>query len=85
MDVNSWNDVILLSMPTLEQRRNIVKLITMYKILTGSLDVPSNDFSLNQCPSREGYFNQPQTMIEFIQIFFFCFSNALEHTSPKCN
>ena len=45
-----------LGMPTLEQRRNIVKLITMYKILTGSLDIPSkiNDVSPNLRPSREG-------------------------------
>jgi len=51
-------------MPTLEQRRNKVKSITMYGIITGSLDVPSNDFSPNQHPSRAGYFNQPQAMID---------------------
>ena len=46
-----------LNMPTLEQGRNKARLITMYKIITGSLDVPSSNFSPNQCPSR--YFNQP--------------------------
>jgi len=40
-------------MSTLEQRRNIAsKLITVYMIITGWLDVaiPSNDFSPNQHP-----------------------------------
>ena len=60
-----------LNMPTLEQRRNIAKLITMFKILTSSLDVPSNEFSPNQRPSREGYFNQPQTMIDSYKFSFF--------------
>ena len=36
-----------LNLPTLEQRRNKAKLITMYKILNGNLEVPTDDFLPN--------------------------------------
>ena len=53
-----------LNLPTLEQRRNNAKLTIMYKALNGSLYVPTDDFVPNHRPSREGYFNQLQTMID---------------------
>ena len=56
----------------------------MYKILTGSLDVPSNDFSPNQCPSREECFNQlqPQTMIDLYKFSFFPSVTRVWNTLP---
>ena len=60
----------------------LAKLITMFKILTGSLDVPSNEFSPNQRPSREGYFNQPQTMIDSYKFSFFPSVIRLWNTLP---
>jgi len=52
------------NMSTFENRRSKAKLITMYKILNDNLDVPENDFISNHRPSRQGYFNQPQTLID---------------------
>jgi len=60
-----------LNLPTLEQRRNKAKLITMYEILNGNLEVPTDDFLPNQRLSREGYFNQLQTMIDSYKFSFF--------------
>ena len=60
-----------LNLPTLEQRRNNAKLIIMYKALNGSLCVPTDDFVPNHCPSREGYFNQLQTMIDSYKFSFY--------------
>jgi len=60
----------------------LAKLITMFKILTGSLDVPSNEFLPNQHPSREGYFNQPQAMIDSYKFSFFPSVIRLWNTLP---
>ena len=60
-----------LNLSTLEQRRNNAKLIIMYKALNGSLCVPTDDFVPNHHPSREGYFNQLQTMIDSYKISFY--------------
>jgi len=62
---------ISINVSTLENRRSKVKLITMYKILNDNLDVPKNDFIPNYHPSRQGYFNQPQTLIDFYKFSFF--------------
>ena len=47
----------------------------MYKILNGNLEVPTDDFLPNQRVSREGYFNQLQTMINSYKFSFFFFCN----------
>ena len=60
-----------LNLSTLEQRRNNAKLIIMYKALNGSLCVPTDDFVPNHRPSREGYFNQLQTMIDSYKFSFY--------------
>ena len=60
-----------LNLSTLEQRRNNAKLIRMYKALNGSLCVPTDDFVPNHRPSREGYFNQLQTMIDSYKFSFY--------------
>ena len=61
----------MIYLPTLEQRRNKAKLITMYKILNGNLEVPTDDFLPNQHLSRERYFNQLQTVINSYKFSFF--------------
>ena len=60
-----------LNLSTLEQRRNNAKLIIMYKALNGSLCVPTDDFVPNHRPSREGYFNQLQPMIDSHKFSFY--------------
>jgi len=60
-----------LNLPTLEQRRNKAKLIAMYKILNGNLEVPTDDFLPNQRLSRESYVNQLQTVIDSYKFSFF--------------
>ena len=60
-----------LNLSTLKQRRNNAKLIIMYKALNGSLCVPTDDFVPNHRPSREGYFNQLQTMIDSYKFSFY--------------
>ena len=60
-----------LNLPTLEQRRNNAKLIIMYKALNSSLCVPTDDFVPNHHPSRVGYFNQLQTMIDSYKFSFY--------------
>ena len=62
--------ISFLNLPTLEQRRNNAKLIIMYKVLNGSLCVPTDDFVPNHRPSREGYFNPLQTMIDSYKFSF---------------
>ena len=58
-----------LNMPTLELR-NKSKLITMYKIINDRLDIPKDDFIPNYRTSREGYYYQPQTMIDSYKFSF---------------
>ena len=54
-----------LNLPTLEERRNKSKITTMYKIINGNLSIPTNDFIPNHRPSREGYYKQLDTSINF--------------------
>ena len=53
--------LLLLDLPSLQSRRKLAKLITMYKIINGNLHIPSNSLIPNHCDSRNGYFIQLQS------------------------
>ena len=55
------NMLLSLNLPSLQSRRKLTKLMTMYKIINGNLHIPSNSLIPNHRDSRSGYFTQLQT------------------------
>ena len=61
----------LLDLPSLQSRRKLANLTTMYKIINGNyLHISSNSLIPNHCDSREGYilhnYNAEQTLMNFL-------------------
>ena len=50
----------LLELSTLQFRRRLAKLTTMYKIINGNLNIPSNSLIPNHRESKDEYFTQLQ-------------------------
>ena len=52
------NMLLLLGFPSLQSRRKLAKLTTMYKLISGHLQIPSDPLVPNYHDSRDGYFTQ---------------------------
>jgi len=62
-----------LNLPLLQSRRTQakLKLSTFYKIINGLLIVPTNDLAPKISSLRNGYCNQPMTLIDAYKYSFF--------------
>jgi len=70
-----------LDLQSLQTRRNISKLIIMYKMINGNLHIP-NPLLPNQRDSRRGYFTQLQTRIDSFKFSFFPSTVKLWNSLP---
>ena len=61
----------LLDLPSLQSRRKLAKLTTMYKIIDGNLHIPCNSLIPNHRDSRDGYFTQLQCRTDSYKFSFF--------------
>ena len=63
--------LLLLGLPSLQSRRKLAKLTTMYKIINGHLHIPSNSLIPNHRDSRGGYFTQLPCRTDSYNFSFF--------------
>ena len=60
----------LLDLPSLQFRRKLAKLTTMFKLINGNLHILSNSLIPNHCDSRGGYFTQLLCRIDSYKLYF---------------
>ena len=62
--------LLSLDLPSLQFRRKLAKLTTMYKFINGTLHIPFNHLTPNHHNSRDGYFMQLQCRTDSYKFLF---------------
>ena len=74
--------LLLLDLPSLESKRKLAKLTTMYKLINGNLHIPSNSLIPNHRDSRDRYFMQLQCRTDSYKFSFSLHHQVMELPPP---